>query len=299
MTAQPPRAWGQRPAQAASGGVCWGPPAGGEVQVAVERFRLPLARASGEAGSLSGPSLGSSADYHDHRSYQLGDDPRRVDWAAYARSEQLSLKLFREEVSPRALLILDGSASMRLTSAKAARSLQLAQFVALSLAAMGGQLRAELRSGPTRLPLPLPAIEAGQLPAVDPGGELSFGLDSPVGLAVVVSDLLAPIAPGRLLGPLAERAEQLVVFCPFAPEEAQPPAPGQLRFVDVESGQARVEAIDEGRRSDYLQAYRAHFSAYADYALSAGLRLARVSAEGRLDEALAAAAGPNGAVTPW
>lgn len=282
---------------ARAGELVWGPPAGGEVAAALARFALPLARSSGEAGNLAGPSLGSSADYHDHRAYQLGDDPRRVDWAAYARSEQLSLKLFREEVSPRARLLFDGSASMRLTEEKAARSLQLAQFVVGAVAAAGGQLVATQLSGEARAPLASEAIQAGRLPAMDPGGALKIGVDARVGLLVVISDLLAPIAPERLLGPLLGRAEQLIVFCPYAQEEVEPPPVGRLRFVDVETGEERLEQIDEPRREAYRRAYQAHHRAYQDYAARAGLRLARVAAEGPLAAALAEAAGPGGAVT--
>ena len=36
-----------------------------------------------------------------------GDDLRHVDWAAYARSDSLNIRLYREEVAPRLDLLID------------------------------------------------------------------------------------------------------------------------------------------------------------------------------------------------
>ena len=40
---------------------------------------------------------GSSVEFADYRQYTPGDDFRRIDWNAYARFDNLFLKLFREE----------------------------------------------------------------------------------------------------------------------------------------------------------------------------------------------------------
>jgi uncharacterized protein (DUF58 family) len=75
--------------------------------------RVPM----GLAGSQVGHHAGSSLEFKEHREYMPGDDLRRIDWSAYARSDRLHVMLYREEVSPHVDLLLDGSASMALTGA--------------------------------------------------------------------------------------------------------------------------------------------------------------------------------------
>src|SRR5271170_2493816 len=92
-----------------------------------ERICLPFRSRAwrGTTGSWQGRGQGSSIDFQDHRAYVPGDEPRHINWAAYARTNNYIMKLFREEVSPRLDLVLDASGSMALTPEKEARSLEL------------------------------------------------------------------------------------------------------------------------------------------------------------------------------
>ena len=103
------------------------------------RYRLGLPpRAAGGAGTTLGRRAGSSLEFRDYRDYHPGDDLRHVDWNAYARSDQLSVKLYREEVTPHVDLIVDGSRSMALEgSAKEAATLALPAFFATAAANAG------------------------------------------------------------------------------------------------------------------------------------------------------------------
>ena len=87
---------------------------------AAAAFRLAMPRTpiGGRLGERLGAGIGSSLEFQDHRPYAPGDDLRHVDWAAYARSETLAVRLYREEVSPRIDLVLDRSRSMAVTEAK-------------------------------------------------------------------------------------------------------------------------------------------------------------------------------------
>lgn len=71
-------------------------------------------------GFLSGqhrsPLKGYSVEFKEYRSYQTGDEPRRVDWRLYGRSDRLCVKVFEEETQLRVFLLLDVSASMDYTS---------------------------------------------------------------------------------------------------------------------------------------------------------------------------------------
>src|SRR6516225_4349935 len=91
-----------------------------EGAAAARRFALAAPRhgPANRAGSVLGARAGSSLEFRDHRAYEPGDDLRHVDWNAYARSDQLSVKLYREEVSPHLDVLIDGSASMTLTGSE-------------------------------------------------------------------------------------------------------------------------------------------------------------------------------------
>src|SRR5438128_5621898 len=82
------------------------------------RLAMPRAPAGGRLGERLGSGTGSSLEFQDYRQYAPGDDLRHVDWAAYARSEVLTVRLYREEVAPRIDLVLDASRSMVLTEQK-------------------------------------------------------------------------------------------------------------------------------------------------------------------------------------
>jgi uncharacterized protein (DUF58 family) len=74
------------------------------------------------AGEFTGSGSGASMDLQDHRAYSPGDDPRHINWQAYARTGQYSMKLFREEIRPVVDLILDASSSMFFSPEKASRT---------------------------------------------------------------------------------------------------------------------------------------------------------------------------------
>src|ERR1035441_1847475 len=68
-------------------------------------------------GSISGlhrsPLHGVSVEFADYREYTPGDDLKRLDWRAYARSNKFHIKRYEEESNLRATVLLDASASMR------------------------------------------------------------------------------------------------------------------------------------------------------------------------------------------
>src|SRR3954469_1284016 len=94
-------------------------------------LQIPQTTASGIAGSRLGRRPGNSIDFQDYREYQPGDDLRYIDWGVYARTDRLTIKLFREEVVPHLDLVIDGSRSMNLEgSAKLQATAKLAAILA-------------------------------------------------------------------------------------------------------------------------------------------------------------------------
>src|SRR5918998_2027817 len=70
-------------------------------------------------GTISGlhrsPLHGVSVEFAAYREYAPGDDLRRLDWRAYARTNRHFIKQYEEESNLRATIFLDASASMKYT----------------------------------------------------------------------------------------------------------------------------------------------------------------------------------------
>jgi uncharacterized protein (DUF58 family) len=76
------------------------------------RRRLEIRARSGAAGEHAAKRRGGSAEFQEHRAYEPGDDLRRVDWLAYARTGSPVVKLFRAEEDVVVRLLVDASASL-------------------------------------------------------------------------------------------------------------------------------------------------------------------------------------------
>ena len=67
-------------------------------------------------GSLAGrhrsPFRGASSEFADHRAYIPGDDPKRLDWKVYGRTDRYYVRRYEDETNLRVYLVVDRSASM-------------------------------------------------------------------------------------------------------------------------------------------------------------------------------------------
>ena len=83
------------------------------------------------------PSLhrGYGLDYEESRPYQVGDDPRYMNWKLSARSSELYMKVFREERRPGVFILLDRRQTMRFgtrTRLKITQAARAASCIAFS-----------------------------------------------------------------------------------------------------------------------------------------------------------------------
>lgn len=78
------------------------------------KYRLARTRPvpDGYAGGRRSPRKGGAVEFADYREYAPGDEPRRVDWKAYARLGRLYVKEYLDEKQDAVLFIIDTSASM-------------------------------------------------------------------------------------------------------------------------------------------------------------------------------------------
>lgn len=276
---------------------------------AAQRWRLPFTRQAwrGPAGNWLGVGAGTSLDFQDHRAYAPGDDPRHIHWAAYARTGQLTMKLYRAEVAPFVDLAIDVSASMALTAEKARRADELVAFCVecadraaalCRIHAVQGRSRHvvqpdEVRSGRWRERLPDWAGAAATDGAVPAPGPLPW---RPGALKALVSDLLFPGDPAAVLGSMVASAGVAVVLAPTAAEEESLALRGNVELHDCESGLRRRQRVDERLDERYRAAYARHFALWHEASRRRGVLFARVASAGELSTVLAGAALAAGAV---
>ena len=209
-----------------------------------ERFQLaPRFRGRrGLPGERLGRGIGSSLEFLDRRSYEVGDDVRHLDWRAYARTDQLLVKQYEEELRPRLELFLDLSRSLAVEEAKFALAVDLAG-VLLEAARRAGFETVLLGLGDEPRPLDVDSFfESGAvadstlaLPrAIEQVGDrLRAG-----SLRVVVSDFLVPHAPGSYFPWLARSAGRSAFVQVLGLEDVAPPHDPAGRLVDSETGRA-------------------------------------------------------------
>jgi len=253
---------------------------------ALARCRLSLSRpGGGRVGTHPSPKLGLSLEFADHRPYQPGDDFRQIDWAVYARQRRLVTKVYSREVEAPLYLLVDTSRSMGYGSPP---KLEFAARLAAALAfvAHRGLDRFGLQPfAADLLPGVPPARGRGQLSRVlsalgklSPQGETSFSrlwdwaeAGHEPGLAVVISDFLAPAGVTEGLAALLLARHRVMALQVLSPQELSPSLKGLLRLVDLETGRHRVVALGAGTLRAYRDALAAHNRMLADFCLARGI----------------------------
>lgn len=258
----------------------------------------------GTQGNWAGAGIGSSIDFQDHRPYLPGDDPRYIDWAAYARSGQTIMKLYREEVSPRMDLVLDISGSMAVDDAKAAQTLRLFFFCMESALSVAASLRLFLVAGSEVQSLsheqamdpawtPDFSREGQGIPALE---RIPFRSNA---LRLFISDLLFDGAPDPLLTVLTAQRGKGIVLVPWLQNEASPDWAGNMELRDCETGVRRRQRVDGALLQRYRLAYDRHFQSWQERCRRMQVRMARVDCAGDLASALEIEALAQGVVETW
>lgn len=227
----------------------------------------------GLKGGRRSVKRGQSVEFADYRDYALGDDLRQLDWNVYARLERLFVKLFIEEEDVTVTLLVDASASMttghpqKLLFAKRAAAalgyIGLASEDRVTVSALAGRAsrrRAAMRGSGRifRLLSDLSAIE----PSDGPTDLLVAARHAAAqlhgkGVVILLSDLLDPAAD-RVIRELAATGSELIVLHVLSPDELDPKLEGDLRLVDVETG----DGVDVTVDLPTLDAYKARLSGW-------------------------------------
>jgi len=212
------------------------------------------------------PFHGYSAEFSQYRHYRPGDDLKYVDWKAFARTDRIYTRQFRETTNVSALFVVDISKSMDFgskfvlarTVAAVLGTLVLDQGDAAGVLAVDE--RAHLvpsRSGHHHLRLLL-----SELASLAPGGSASIAealrraatILKRRGLVIVLSDLYEDDEAIGQIRRLARMVHDVIVIHTLSRGEMTLDVGGAAEFVDLESGR-RMTVQPSAARESYIAAF--------------------------------------------
>lgn len=279
-------------------------------QAYADVFKLPLQHRiwRGQAGDFQGSGIGSSLDFQDHRSYMPGDDPRHINWQAYARTGHYTMKLYREEVRPMIDVVFDVSDSMTFDESKQRRAIELFYFAIYAALKSGASVAASLVRGETfhrlsddaihghawsDLVSTMPDTAAAAAPDLRP---IPFRAQS---MRILVSDLLFTESPEASLRALTKSKGRGIVLAPFLRGESAPEWEGNYEFIEAESRDRHPHRVERDLLKRYLAAYSRHFEIWKTLCRKYDVILSRIPCESDFQASLQFEAVANGALEIW
>ncbi len=218
--------------------------------------RMPMV--GNVAGKHRSPHRGSSVEFAEYRKYVPGDDTRRLDWKAFARSDRFYIKEFEADTNLRAYFVVDASGSMNFAGhgeSKVEFARRIAASLAYLLVNQGDAAGLSLCTETLHLEIP-PSRRAAHLQRIfdtlrnlEPEGETGLvdalhTIAEKIGqraFVVILSDLFTePEKLADALQHLRYRKHDISVFHLMDPQELSFDFERPHRFVDLEDNTALV-----------------------------------------------------------
>ena len=210
------------------------------------------------------PFHGYSAEFSQYRHYRRGDDLKYVDWKAFARTDRLYTRQFRETTNLNALLVIDVSRSMDFPASRTkfatARSvaavlgtLVLDQGDAAGVIAVDDRVHyVPSRSGHHHL-----RVLLTELAALQPAGTASIAealkrtatILKRRGLVIVLSDFYEDEASIAEIRRLSRMGHDVIAIHTLAGEELSLGMRGAAEVVDLETGRTLMVQPSAARPS--------------------------------------------------
>ena len=243
------------------------------------------------------PFHGYSAEFAQYRHYRPGDDLKYVDWKAFARTDRIYTRQFRETTNLSALFVVDVSRSMDFHG-----KFQLARTVTAILGTLvldqgdaAGVLavddRAHFvppRSGHHHLRVFLSAVASLRAEGATSIAEAlrrAAAIVKRRGLLLVVSDLYEDAAALAEIKRIARMGHDVIVIHTLAREELTLEVGGAAEFVDLESGRTLMVQPGAARES-YVAAVHTWLATTEQQLRREGIAYLRLIADEPLEPAL-------------
>ncbi|MYE81149.1 MAG: DUF58 domain-containing protein [Gammaproteobacteria bacterium] len=247
--------------------------------------------------------FGFSQEFAEYRDYVPGDDPRFVDWNAYARTGRPYVKRFEGETNTRLMLMLDVSASMGF-GARDVSKLDYSRWLAAALAWLAHRqhdavgLFAFHDTVAAFQPPSARGVARERLFHTLDGLRAASGTDWPAalrhlgarvprrGVLAVFSDFYcAPDVLGQALRGLCVRGHDVFLVHVLDPAEREPDLGRGAALRDAETAEV-MEVDGQELRSGYPERLADHERGLRRAAASAGADYVRVDTDQPLDRAL-------------
>ena len=277
--------------------------------------QLSLVASRVRAGQMKGErrstKRGTSIEFADYRNYVRGDDLRRVDWNIYARLERPFIKLFEEEEDLSVHVLLDASRSMNYPEGDSAQERNKFFFGLRLAAALGhialgtgdrltvtafhgdavGSAASPARLGPVRgrgnsfrLIKFLTDLNADGNTDLDRSLKDYVVAHNRAGLAFLITDLFSPSGYESGVTALQSKGYEVGIIHLLAPEEIEPPLAGDLRLIDIETGDPQDVSVDNSLRDIYKRRVQGWRDEIESYCLKRGVHYVPVTTNTKWDE---------------
>jgi uncharacterized protein (DUF58 family) len=237
-------------------------------------------------GMHRSPHIGFALDFAQHRQYVPGDDVKRIDWRAFAKSERYYIKQYEVSTNLRAHIVLDASGSMAYKGESDVMSkFRYGQYLAACLAylVLHQQDSAGLitfdnkvrdfippRSAPSHLMRLLHALDAAKSEKESAIAPLLHEVAERItrrGMVVVISDLFDEAAPLiESLHHLRHMRHEVILLHLMAHDELEFPFRKWSLFENLEQPTDRLRLDPATMRTIYLENVAAHLRAIREAA---------------------------------
>lgn len=279
-----------------------------EIRGRLRRLSLRTRRLSGSRGfgMHASRSKGAGLEFAQYRAYEPGDEPRRIDWKLFARSDKFFVRESEEDSPISVWILLDASASMaqadratpdwsRFDAAKllamCIAELAMAQgdrfgWIVLQPSSLGVADPRAGRAQADRMQIELARLEAS---GTFPSDATLAPLWERIGLRDLVLFVSDCFDEGgiAMIERLAKAGREVLAIQLLTVEERDFPFDGGFRFRDQESGE---ELVSDGKamRETFLSRFAAARAALDERLDKAGIRHAALVLDEPIDQPLQA-----------
>lgn len=267
-----------------------------EFVAALSQMRLHAGQVprGGRHAEQTSSHLGMGLEFRDYRSYEPGDDIRRIDWNFYRRSGRLFLRLFEEERDLPVYILLDCSDSMffeetpRANAAKQAAAIligaSLNEHNKPTLYPFGASLNEHFPAINQRRALPFTLQRLAELGAAGP-------TDLPAvlrrlnamrlrrGVVAIISDFFDPAGIETLLQHLHTLPHKILLVRLARDADANPPLEGELLLEDCEGESDLRVTISPASLAAYRRSFDAFESQLLDFSMKRRAGYIKLNAE--------------------
>jgi uncharacterized protein (DUF58 family) len=265
-------------------------PIGPEILRKLDAFSLHTRRAvlGFRQGTHRSIRRGHGVEFAEYRQYELGDNPRYIDWNLYGRSDKLYIKRYLEEENVSVFIVIDGSGSLThpdlsikwqfaKTLATYAGYIALASQDPVTISVLGHASSPAFAGGRafSRIPALLTSLESRftyepkDIDLIKEARRLASRMNFP-GVCIFLSDFLYPVLEvSEVLAAFRARNMEVHAVQVLSESDVTPGnSPDGITLADSETGESAPLLLDAGSLLTYQKRMVSHVASVRSHCLS-------------------------------